>query len=45
MGDSEGVKKVLVRKYSELGPVTFQQFAVLGHFFLLILLWFFREPR
>ena len=39
-------EKMLVKKYTELCPITFQQLVVLLHFIVLVVLWcFFREPR
>ena len=45
IGSQAAIKKLLVKKYAELGPITFQQLAVLLHFTVLVALWFFREPR
>jgi len=45
VGSKKAIKKLLNTKYTELGPMTFQQFAVLVHFIILVALWFFREPR
>ena len=45
VGSQETIKTLLVKKYAELGPITFQQVAVLVHFSILVALWFFREPR
>ena len=45
VGSQDAIKRLLVKKYTELGPMTFQQMAVLLHFTILVLLWFFREPR
>ena len=45
LGSQAAIKKLLVKKYAELGPITFQQLAVLLHFTVLVALWFFREPR
>jgi len=44
-GKTGAIKSLLEKKYQDLGPMTFQQMAVLGHFIILVLLWFFREPR
>ena len=38
-------KRLLDKKYSELGPITFQQISVVTFFSILVALWFFREPR
>ena len=38
-------EKMLVKYYTELCPITFQQLVVLLHFIVLVVLWFFREPR
>ena len=45
VGSQAAIKKLLEKKYAELGPITFQQVAVLVHFTILVALWFFREPR
>ena len=45
VGSSKVIKRMLREKYAELGPMTFQQIAVLVHFIVLVGLWFFREPR
>ena len=45
VGSSKVIKTMLREKYAELGPMTFQQIAVLVHFIVLVGLWFFREPR
>ena len=45
VGSQETIKTLLVKKYAELGPITFKQVAVLVHFSILVALWFFREPR
>ena len=39
------VRQVLRRKYNELGPMTFHEFAVLILFLLCVSLWFFRDPQ
>lgn len=43
--ESANIKQTIRRKYAELGPISFHECAVLGLFILLILLWFFRDPR
>jgi len=45
IGDQDGIRKMLLKKYEDLGKVTFRQKAVLCLFSILVLLWFFREPR
>lgn len=42
---SKAIKNVLVEQYRSLGPMSFAEKAVLGHFTLLALLWLFREPK
>jgi len=42
---TEAIKKVLVDQYRALGPMSFAEKAVLGHFILLALLWLFRDPK
>lgn len=38
-------KKVINKKYDELGPISFHEFAVLVMLALLVLLWMFRDPH
>lgn len=38
-------KKVINKKYDELGPMTFHEFAVLVMLACLVLLWMFRDPH
>lgn len=38
-------KKVINKKYDELGPITFHEFAVLVMLASLVLLWMFRDPH
>ena len=45
VGSKKAIQKLLNTKYAELGPMSFQQVAVLVHFSILVALWFFREPR
>ena len=45
LGNKDSIKRILQTKYQELGPLNFHQLAVLANFVLLVLLWFFREPR
>ena len=45
VGSKSAIKKLLDKKYSELGPMTFQQVSVMTFFSILVALWFFREPR
>lgn len=42
---SQAIKKVLEDQYQSLGPMSFAEKAVLGHFILLALLWLFRDPK
>lgn len=42
---SKAIRKVLKQQYKLLGPMSFAEKAVLGHFILLALLWLFREPK
>lgn len=39
------VKKLIRRKYEELGPMTFHELATLILFIVCVLLWFFRDPQ
>ncbi|KZS20753.1 Solute carrier family 13 member 4 [Daphnia magna] len=39
------VKKLIRRKYEELGPMTFHELATLILFILCVALWFFRDPQ
>ena len=41
LGSQAAIKKLL----AELCPITFQLLVVLLHFIVLVVLWFFREPR
>jgi len=41
----EAVKRLIRRKYEELGPISFHELSVLLVFVLSILLWFFRNPQ
>ena len=43
--NTDSIKTALSNKYAELGPLNFHQIAVLLNFVVLVLLWFFREPR
>ena len=43
--NKESIKRILLEKYQDLGPPNFHQLAVLLNFVILVLLWFFREPR
>lgn len=36
---------LLAKKYTEHGPITIQQLAVLLHYIVLVALWLFREAR
>ena len=45
MGGGVRVKKLLKERYRQLGGWTFRQVAVLLLFFLLVLLWFTRDPQ
>ncbi|XP_078363499.1 solute carrier family 13 member 2-like [Oculina patagonica] len=42
---TQAIRQVLVDQYRALGPMTFAEKAVLGHFILLALLWLFRDPK
>ncbi|XP_071100550.1 Na(+)/citrate cotransporter-like [Haliotis cracherodii] len=43
--ETEGdVQSTLKRQYEELGPVSFAEKGVIGHFLLLVLLWLSRKP-
>ncbi|XP_015773286.1 PREDICTED: solute carrier family 13 member 5-like [Acropora digitifera] len=42
---SNAIRKVLRQQYKLLGPMSFAEKAVLGHFILLALMWLFREPK
>nr|CAH0105112.1 unnamed protein product [Daphnia galeata] len=45
--DAEGerqVKKMIRKKFNDLGPVTFHEAAVLVLFLICVMLWFFRDP-
>uniref|UniRef100_H2Y7R5 Citrate transporter-like domain-containing protein n=1 Tax=Ciona savignyi TaxID=51511 RepID=H2Y7R5_CIOSA len=39
------VKAYIVDSYNKLGPVTFGELAVLGHFVVLAILWLTRDPK
>ncbi|XP_045030623.1 solute carrier family 13 member 5 [Daphnia magna] len=39
------IKKLIRRKYEELGPMTFHELATLILFILCVALWFFRDPQ
>jgi len=45
IGDKTKIKKILRKKYEELGPITFHQVAILINFILLVTLWFCRDPQ
>ncbi|KAK3084904.1 hypothetical protein FSP39_021163 [Pinctada imbricata] len=42
---SSGVQELIQKEYIKLGPMSFAEKAVLGHFVILVLLWFTREPE
>lgn len=42
---AKAIKQVLANQYRSLGPMSFAEKAVLGHFILLALLWLFRDPK
>lgn len=42
---AKAIKQVLAKQYRSLGPMSFAEKAVLGHFILLGLLWLFRDPK
>ncbi|XP_067655896.1 Na(+)/citrate cotransporter-like [Haliotis asinina] len=39
-----GVQSTLKQQYKELGPLSFAEVGVIGHFLLLVLLWLSRKP-
>ena len=39
------MKQLIRKKYRDLGPMSFREFAVLLHFIACVLLWFFRDPQ
>ena len=39
------VREVIQQQYQSLGPITFHEVSVFILFFILILLWLFREPQ
>ncbi|KAL3856478.1 hypothetical protein ACJMK2_011232 [Sinanodonta woodiana] len=39
------VNKILLEEYQRLGPLSFSEKGTIGHFVLLLLLWFFQEPE
>ncbi|KAK3083723.1 hypothetical protein FSP39_002021 [Pinctada imbricata] len=43
--NSSGVQKVIQVEYDKLGQMNFAEKAVIGHFILLVLLWFTLEPE
>ncbi|KAK3586250.1 hypothetical protein CHS0354_000133 [Potamilus streckersoni] len=42
---SNDVNKILLEEYQRLGPISFAEKGTIGHFVLLLLLWFFQEPE
>ncbi len=38
------MKKMIRKKFNDLGPVTFHEAAVLVLFLICVMLWFFRDP-
>ncbi|CAH3110521.1 unnamed protein product [Porites lobata] len=42
---AQAIKMVLQEQYRSLGPMSFAEKAVLGHFIMLALLWLFRDPK
>lgn len=45
MRDKKDIKNSIRNQYKELGPITFYEVAVMFLFSLLILLWFFKDPK
>ncbi|XP_048776537.1 solute carrier family 13 member 2-like [Ostrea edulis] len=43
--DSNRVQEVIRKEYNKLGDITFAEKAVLGHFIVMIILWFSRNPE
>ncbi|GBM09114.1 Solute carrier family 13 member 5 [Araneus ventricosus] len=41
----KSLKQIIEKKYEELGPMTFQEKGVAVLFFLLVMLWIFRDPH
>ncbi|CAL1267645.1 unnamed protein product [Larinioides sclopetarius] len=41
----KSLKQIIDKKYEELGPMTFQEKGVAVLFFLLVMLWIFRDPH
>ncbi|XP_054156182.1 Na(+)/citrate cotransporter-like [Oppia nitens] len=39
------IRSLIEHKYSDLGSITFQETAVIIHFVILVMLWFFRQPE
>ncbi|XP_030855079.1 solute carrier family 13 member 3-like [Strongylocentrotus purpuratus] len=39
------IKKVIQRAYDDLGPMRFAEWAVLGHFLIIVVLWITQDPN
>lgn len=42
--EEKAIRRMIQRKFHELGPMTFNEIVVLFCFTILVLLWFFRSP-
>lgn len=45
LGDGESIRRILEEKYANLGPLKMRQIMIIINFSVLVLLWFFREPK
>ncbi|XP_041468313.1 uncharacterized protein LOC121418475 isoform X2 [Lytechinus variegatus] len=43
--DAKHIRKVIQRAYDDLGPVRFAEWAVLGHFVIIVALWITQDPK